>query len=87
MNEQTIYVVSTEGNCEGKGPMAILGYATGDPEAIRRFYSDKAMSKIYVNEAKLRHITQTEVDEKIELQREKRDLEGRLKEINETIGD
>ncbi len=44
----TIYVVKTEGDCEGKSPRRTLGYAVGDITDIAAFYDKSKEYHLFV---------------------------------------
>ena len=84
MNTTKLYVVTTEGDCEGRSTR-IVGYATGDPEDIKVFYDNMKEYQLYLGQVDLVHVSPSDVKQRRDLLTEKKDLEKRLKEIEAQI--
>ena len=84
MNTPHIYVVTTEGDEEGKTER-VLGYATGKPEHIRAFYDREKTRTLYLHETPVLHITPETVLTKRGLQGRKHDLEDKLRTVEKEL--
>ena len=84
-NSDPIYRVYTEGDEEGKGPDRTLGYATGIPEDIKRYYDDRKMYGIYLSKIDVLAITSQSAREKQALIHERANLERKLAEIDQQL--
>ena len=80
MQPYEIYIVRTEGDCEGRSTRTV-GYATGHPDDIREYYKDEAYYDLKLQKVPVMNVTQDLIQEKQELKTEQRRLEDRLKEI------
>lgn len=76
-----IYKVTTEGDCEGRS-IRTLGYCTGDPADIQKYYEDQKTYQIYIDELKILQITPDMVDQKQDLLKRKTEIEKELQSIN-----
>ena len=91
MAQQTIYHVTTEGDCEGRSTRTV-GYAVGDQRDIELFFDDKKYYKLSLNEVSLTYVRPESVAEKreildrqAELLEEKTILEQRLGELEKKL--
>lgn len=82
---ETIYRVTTEGDCEGRTTREI-GYAKGHPSDIKKYYDNYKVYEIYLKEIVVKNITpemvqtENEIKEKIKkLDYEKEKLKSQLK--------
>ena len=85
MKTEQIYVVQTEGDCEGGRSTSILGYAKGDPKDIEITYKPKAHYKITLQPVTLFHIAPESVAEQRALIEERERLKTRLGELEKKI--
>lgn len=82
--DNTIYLVTTEGDVEGKTTKT-LGYCTGNPEDIKDYYNDKKGYEIKVTPITTLHITlQMVVARQIDLNT-KRKLEAELESVTNRL--
>jgi hypothetical protein len=86
MKFQEIYVVTTEGDCEGRTTRTI-GYATGDPEDIKAYYEPQKMYEIKLEKAKVMQINPQAVQTRRNLLDEKRDLEEKQADLEKRLKD
>lgn len=84
MNSPHIYVITTEGDEEGR-TQRVLGYATGKPEHIRAYYDDQKMYKLELREAAVLDIIPETVLAKKGLTGQKIDLEQKLHRIEREL--
>ncbi len=82
---ETIYKVTTEGDCEGRTRRTIA-YAMGDPEVINSFYDKEKNYTLYLDEIKVHVITpesmairEALIERKKELEMELENIKNRLK--------
>ena len=81
---ETIYRVTTEGDCEGKS-IRLLAYATGDPTDIREYFDNEKMYAISTSEIKVVHISKESVINKNLLYQRKKEIEKELELINNNL--
>lgn len=85
INKTKVYIVTTEGDCEDKGPSATLGYATGDPEDIKKYFDNRKMYKLYLDEVTILEITPESIEYKEKLLNRKKDLEKKMDESTKEL--
>jgi len=81
---ETIYRVTTEGDCEGR-TTTTLGYCTGQVSDIKAYYDDKKYYALRVEPLTVKHISPDEATNKAKLIEEKKKLEERLETIKGLI--
>jgi hypothetical protein len=79
-----LYKVTTEGDCEGRSTMT-LGYCTGDPSDIKKFFDNQKTYEIRLEEITVRHITNRSAKEREELLNKKKELEEQLESIKRRL--
>ncbi len=84
MSSQKIYVVTTEGDEEGK-TTHVLGYATGKPEHIRAFYDPHKTSSVALHEVAVLDITPESILARRGLEGQKHNLEEKLHRIEHEL--
>lgn len=84
MDRSQIYKVTTEGDCEGRSTRT-LGYCTGHPSDIKKFFDSQKTYEIRLEEIQVRHITETSAKEREELLNKKRELEEQLESIKSRL--
>ena len=80
----TIYKVTTEGDCEGK-TTSVLGYCSGNPEDIKKFYDDRKTYAIDIKPIEVKHISKEDADNKNSLIQRKKELQSELDNINKKL--
>lgn len=78
------YKVTTEGDVEGRSTKT-LGYATGNPTDIQKFYEDRMYYSIKVEPITIEVITPQAVMDRITLLKRERDLEDELKRVKSQL--
>ena len=81
---EKIYVVTTEGDCEGRGT-STLGYCTGNLDDIRAYYDDRKTYALRVEEIEVVHITSDSTMKRKALIKKKQELEEELDRIKNSI--
>ena len=84
MENKTIYVVTTEGDVEGRS-IRTLGYVTGEVADIETFFNDRKTYELSIRPLEVKHISATSAAERRKLIEEKKKLEQRLESINKAI--
>jgi hypothetical protein len=81
---ETIYKVSTEGDCEGRSRKTIA-YAMGDQEVIKSFYDKEKNFTLYLEEIKVHVITPESIAIREALIERKKELEMELENIKNRL--
>jgi hypothetical protein len=79
-----IYVVTTEGDCEGRSTKTV-GYASGNEKDIRALYAEKQNYTLTLTPIKVVHATPELVARRAELRDNKRDLEEQLAALDKEL--
>lgn len=84
MNYETIYHVTTEGDCEGR-TTATLGYATGAVAHIEDFYADQKTYKLTITPIKVLKVKIDSAKERRDLLEQRDKLQKEIDRINDKL--
>lgn len=81
---EKIYQVTTEGDVEGRS-IRTLGYVTGEPDDIKKYYEPEKYYHISLSELRVKEISPQAAQNKIDLLAKKKKLEQELESVKNLL--